>query len=315
MESKEKIKLGISAVVLSTLVSLLIYIVPTLHIFMFFIGVPIIVVGYLTDFKFQIIISLIITVLVSLLDITYGMSILLTIIFISLVETKFIKEKTSKAVLFGSIAGVFGTIVSIYLINYIYNIDIIDNISKIFDAQIQQTQNLSTTLEGVSESDIIGIVALLKSTKETFMLSIPSIIIIESIITSALTIVISKRILIKRKYNLKLGEFKDFRIGSENKYVILTVIFIIGALALIDKNNSEFYLTNTMIVLSFIFSLNGFSYILYRVDKKKKKGLKVLVTIIFILSFIISPISLFIGIIGVADLFVNLREIRRSNEK
>ncbi len=315
MESKEKIKLGIITVVLSTIFSLLIYLIPTLHIFMFVIGVPIIILGYLTDFKFQLIISLMITLILSMINLTYGFTILFTIIFISVVETKFIREKTSKAVLYGSIAGVFGTVVAIYLVNYFYNIDIIDNISKLFDSQIEAAKTLSSSLEGYSEKDIIGIVALLKSAKNTFLLTIPSIVMIESIIMSSLSIAVAKRVLIKKHYNLRLGEFKDFRIKSENKYIILTIMFIVGILALIDTNNTEFYLTNTVIVFSFILSLNGFSYLLYRVDEKKKKGLKVLITILFILSFVITPISLFIGIIGLTDLFVDLRKLRRSNEK
>ncbi len=315
MFNKNNIKVGISMMLLSLVFILLIYIIPTLHIFIFLIGVPMVILGYLTDLKIQLVVSFIIALLVAFINVNYSFSILFTIMAMSLAVGYFIREKTSKAILYGTIVGVFGTIISIYLIKFLYDFDVIESLSKLFDSQIESTEALYKSIEGVNPSDISRIISVLKEAKKGFMISIPAIIFIESIITSSLLVAVSKKALISRKYKLTLGEFKNFRIGSEHKYIILTVMLIIGILSLIDSNNSEFYITNTMIIFSFIFELCGLSYLLYRTDEKKKKHLKVFVIIIFILSFIIAPLSLIISLIGVADLFINLRKIRRSNEK
>lgn len=178
------------------------------------------------------------------------------------------------------------------------------------------TNSLNTQLEifkemELSSYELLKIKDVLENAFDYILLIIPSIIMIFSLVTAYLNYLISILLLRKMGYGIvAIPKFSKFKLPSN--ILIGTGIMFLGAF-LLKKLKLFYYETiflNITVLASFIFFTQGLSVIDYKLAKKNIWIIPRILIILFLT--IILPLGGIISFIGVLDVIIDFRKIKKS---
>lgn len=277
-------------------------------------SIPIIICGIKCKSKYQFIGLIGVTILLSMTGLINSILFLCTAGILGIVQGYLFSRKkaTSVIVFLGTVALFFGGIIQLYLFQLIFDINIISdmkdgiNLGVSTASKIIGTFNLENTV--VSKS-------FFRDLKQIMIMLIPITLLLSSLIFSLINTLVTRAILCRINLSVNQTTFKDFRINSKGRLVLLSITFTIIFFSFIDKSNSLIYMINYFFTFYLLMLVNGFTLIWFITEKKSNV---ILIRIGLVTVFLIAPLlGVLIGsivrfayvIIGFLDIFFDFRKI------
>ena len=162
----------------------------------------------------------------------------------------------------------------------------------------------------LSAYEVLKIRDLLENAMDYVLLILPAIVIIFSLVISYLNYLISSLILRRLGYGIvSIPKFSKFKLP--NNVLLGTGIMFLGAF--IIKGLKLFYyetiLLNITVIASFMFFTQGLSVVDYKLIEKNLGRIPRLLIILFFT--IILPLGWLISFIGILDVIIDFRKLRR----
>lgn len=314
MNNTKKITTSAVMAALVVVLSLVMYFLPIFQLVIFIVGIPIVIIGKVSDLKMQLLASAVAVIILAFVDPSYAMLIATLVLVMAVVQGYcFNRElKNSQNILFSTLAMVFGFLGFIYSLNFFFQIDFILEISQMMDMMIADAKVVYSNLNIIPEEDLVTYFQLFEQSKQLMLLVLPSLLIISSFVQSILSFALSKTIMSRMKISFEKTSFKDFRIEKNGRLVIMIVLGIVTLGALLDRGNTEYYIMNFVNVFDKLLHINGMAFIWYLFEKKPNKtALKILSVIVYFVSPILGPLDIIrlgLGIIGFVDMYANFRK-------
>ena len=178
-----------------------------------------------------------------------------------------------------------------------------------------QTANMLTTMGVATSSSSEQIINLYKSVTVDYLITIlPAVFILSVIISSFLNFIIARGIL--RRLGFKVKSLPPFsRWYLDNRILgVLVILFCISfALASNKIIYSEAFFTTMIYLLTFVFMIQSLSVIAYFLKSTLKLS-NILIVFIEII-ILISPFSLYIIALGIADFIMDIRGVDPNSFK
>lgn len=200
------------------------------------------------------------------------------------------RNKTDKFSL--KVLTIIMSVLSLAIIGYLYNkydIKIVE-LTKEFEKIISK-QNIKI------ENKMI----------ENSIKTIPSFVIIFSLIYSLISLKLVRNYLNFKYKNIRdLRKINSFRIVPKDLIIIFISLIVAIIICKLLKLSNEFIILNSIVTLKSIFVLNGAFLLDYYISFKKSKVSKVINWFFIFLLF--TYISEAIALVGILDIFINLRK-------
>lgn len=200
------------------------------------------------------------------------------------------RSKTDKFSL--KVLTIIMSVLSLAIIGYLYNkydIKIVE-LTKEFEKIISK-QNIKI------ENKMI----------ENSIKTIPSFVIIFSLIYSLISLKLVRNYLNFKYKNIRdLRKINSFRIVPKDLIIIFISLIVAIIICKLLKLSNEFIILNSIVTLKSIFVLNGAFLLDYYISFKKSKVSKVINWFFIFLLF--TYISEAIALVGILDIFINLRK-------
>lgn len=307
-------------VALSIILALIMYMIPILQGFVFLVGLPIVVLGVKFNLKVQFLASLALGMLMSILDPFYGLSIVLMVTPMSILQGFLIKKqkKNSQVILLGTLASIFGFISMLYLVQVFFQMDLINELTTMFDTSIGDLRGFYESTNLIAKDDLEEVFSMMAQMKEVMLILIPSAIGIYGFLMSVGSFVLSRVILNRMKLQVSNTLFKDFRIDKNARNTLMIVLLVIIAASYIDESNMTYYILNTMSIFMVMMQINGLAYVWYLTEKHpNRRMMRIMIVILFLVSPIFGGIIEIIvryglGAIGFLDMYVNFRQRQKK---
>lgn len=200
------------------------------------------------------------------------------------------RNKTDKFSL--KVLTIIMSVLSLAIIGYLYNkydIKIVE-LTKEFEKIISK-QNIKI------ENKMI----------ENSIKTIPSFVIIFSLIYSLISLKLVRNYLNFKYKNIRdLRKINSFRIVPKDLIIIFISLIVAIIICKLLKLSNEFIILNSIVTLKSIFVLNGAFLLDYYISFKKSKVSKIINWFFIFLLF--TYISEAIALVGILDIFINLRK-------
>lgn len=200
------------------------------------------------------------------------------------------RNKTDKFSL--KVLTIIMSVLSLAIIGYLYNkydIKIVE-LTKEFEKIISK-QNIKI------ENKMI----------ENSIKTIPSFVIIFSLIYSLISLKLVRNYLNFKYKNIRdLRKINSFRIVPKDLIIIFISLILAIIICKLLKLSNEFIILNSIVTLKSIFVLNGAFLLDYYISFKKSKVSKIINWFFIFLLF--TYISEAIALVGILDIFINLRK-------
>ena len=200
------------------------------------------------------------------------------------------RNKTDKFSL--KVLTIIMSVLSLAIIGYLYNkydIKIVE-LTKEFEKIISK-QNIKI------ENKMI----------ENSIKTIPSFVIIFSLIYSLISLKLVRNYLNFKYKNIRdLRKINSFRIVPKDLIIIFISLIVAIIICKLLKLSNEFIILNSIVTLKSIFVLNGAFLLDYYISFKKSKVSKIINWFFIFLLF--TYISDAIALVGILDIFINLRK-------
>ena len=142
---------------------------------------------------------------------------------------------------------------------------------------------------------------------ENSIKTIPSFVIIFSLIYSLISLKLVRNYLNFKYKNIRdLRKMNSFRIVPKDLIIIFISLIVAIIICKLLKLSNEFIILNSIVTLKSIFVLNGAFLLDYYISFKKSKVSKVINWFFIFLLF--TYISEAIALVGILDIFINLRK-------
>ena len=142
---------------------------------------------------------------------------------------------------------------------------------------------------------------------ENSIKTIPSFVIIFSLIYSLISLKLVRNYLNFKYKNIRdLRKINSFRIVPKDLIIIFISLIVAIIICKLLKFSNEFIILNSIVTLKSIFVLNGAFLLDYYISLKKSKVSKVINWFFIFLLF--TYISEAIALVGILDIFINLRK-------
>lgn len=142
---------------------------------------------------------------------------------------------------------------------------------------------------------------------ENSIKTIPSFVIIFSLIYSLISLKLVRNYLNFKYENIRdLRKINSFRIVPKDLIIIFISLIVAIIICKLLKLSNEFIILNSIVTLKSIFVLNGAFLLDYYISFKKSKVSKIINWFFIFLLF--TYISEAIALIGILDIFINLRK-------
>lgn len=142
---------------------------------------------------------------------------------------------------------------------------------------------------------------------ENSIKTIPSFVIIFSLIYSLVSLKLVRNYLNFKYKNIRdLRKINSFRIVPKDLIIIFISLIVAIIICKLLKLSNEFIILNSIVTLKSIFVLNGAFLLDYYISFKKSKVSKVINWFFIFLLF--TYISEAIALVGILDIFINLRK-------
>lgn len=315
MDNNDKIKKSIteSIVVISIMALYIVYGIHFLPLLMLFIPLPFIVLGIRNNIYtngISMILSFIIVGI--LLGFASNALLILTFIPLSLVINYcIIKRKTTmETIIFSTLVFFLGLVILMFFGVKISDFDITkqleNDFTQILTLQIDMFKDM-----GMTNSEILQTRDLLESLYKSFIVLIPSMVGIFSLVVSSINMFLSSVTLRKMGYgSIKPIGFSKFKLPKNiipGIGVMFLATFIIKKLGIAYHDALLFNLT---FLLSFVFLIQGLAVVDFLL-KKSKVRLIFRILILGMMTFFI-PMSSIILFLGILDTIFDTRKLRRA---
>ncbi len=306
---------------ISVVLALSLYFVPILQVLMPIVSIPIIIIGVKLDIKMQVLSVIALGLIIIIIDPIYAMQILLSTSILGIVQGYLISKKSSisKVLIYGACAHFLGQLAYFYIFNFILDINILEELKVMIEVTFKEVITVFESTDEFSKSEIKQSLATLVNTKDRMLLAIPSMLLIVSFVTSTITFIFAKVIFKRINLPMRMTKFKDFRIDSTGKLVIVCTFLIVTAVGIIDPNNQDGLVSNYITILMMVLQVNGIALLWYSSEKKPNKQL---LRISSVLLFVFSPLAggiielivkLGFAVVGLSDIFYDFR--KKTTEK
>lgn len=298
-------------VILAIILILASFKVSQLSLLLLLIPIPFALIGTLSSIKNNII-SLIITLLVLMFSIetTSVVDIFINSIvpgtIIGIIAKKVLSKKDSnkyEPIFAGSIVFILSIVIHYLISKYIFSIDLLDELIKVFNVSIESQKSL---MQSATNNELLNTENIL----EIFRNLVPSILFFRSMILSIIIYFIEVYALKKMKYgDLVEVKFSSFYLPG-NAIVISFILYllVIGLSYMKTPLYTDAIFLNVEIVFNFMFIIQGISVTIYFIKKWLKQGIdkKVFIGAICVGIFGMRGISF----IGMIDSILDFRNVR-----
>ncbi|RKD32084.1 YybS family protein [Thermohalobacter berrensis] len=272
--------------------------------------VPFIILGIRHDVKHSIISIIASSLLISILiDFFTGLFIFVIFGLFAIGLTYMINKGYSsyKVMIYGTAIFLLATAITLGILGYVTGINFIEAIDTSFSKSIDEQVKLFKEMD-LSNYEISQMKNIIKRTVDYMIALIPATLIITSMFVTYInfwtTSSISRRLGYKK---INIPKLKHFRLPNNiilGSAVIFLAIWIIRYFKLFYH---ETIFINVIILLIFLFYMQGLGVIVYLLDKKRfGRGVKI---ILIILSLLYVPIGLVIAFVGFLDSIFNFRKL------
>ncbi|MGB9679717.1 MAG: DUF2232 domain-containing protein [Thermoanaerobacteraceae bacterium] len=274
--------------------------IPPLFFLFFLLPVPIAIMILKSSETYAAVGGLVVFVLnIMFTDIiTAFIGLLLSIIGFTIGFLIYKRKKATDTIIETSIISVFLLVLTFYMINFFFKINVITEFLKSFDMSLRQVLNLYSNHPNIDaiKNSILSLEQVVKmSLPASFIITIAFIVLVNYIL-------IAKIMKTQGVYIDNIPQFKYWKMPYVTGW-----IFIIALLYQYFLKRPEIMSTNIIVLLSIGFTFTGMAVIKYYFDNKLKMKNFVSISILIIL-FIIPLTSWLLTLIGLADASINLRK-------
>ncbi|MBC3797739.1 YybS family protein [Acetobacterium tundrae] len=302
---------------LAVILTLICYYIPFLVILVFFIPVPMVVLGKRQGLKVSIISSLAATILIFLfMDPITALSFGALMFFVgcSLGFAYYKNISPVRKVIVGAVG--FGILLIAVVLGYqfIMGVNFTNYIFQMMETSTKEVMNIYETSNMIDASQLTILKDMMDARMQTLKLVLPSTLLLLPVLFSTVNIVVCDFILKRIGYSVQGFEpLSQWKIPASLKYFL--AIFIVGDFIISVFQITaipDIYIYTFIVFIDLIFLVMGISFIFDFMEYKKvhNKGLKVLVVFVALL------LQSFVTLLGVADVYLGLRMIfRRETQK
>lgn len=309
-------------IAIAVIISIILYLLPIFQFALFLVGVPIVVLGYKTDIKVQLLASFSLLLMTSLLDPAYAMTIGFIVVPSSVLQGHFMRnnKNTSEIIFISGLGMIVGFIAFLYSINILFNMDIMSEMTTMFDQSIVQVRSYYETMNTLNTTELNEMFSVLTEYKSYMILMMPAMIILSSFISSSFSYLISRKILMRMGEPIQKTYFKDFRIQGQGRTVLMVVLGVVTLVSIIDQSSMTYYVLNFMSVFTLIMQINGLAFVWYLSEKHpNKKSMRVIIVLMVVLSSVLGAIAMImrfvLGLLGFTDMYMHYRKKIETRKK
>ena len=302
---------------LAVILTIISYYIPFLVILIFFIPVPMVVLGKRQGLKVSIISSLAATILIFLfMDPITALSFGALMFFVgcSLGFAYYKNISSVRKVIVGAVGFAILLIAVVLGYQFIMGVNFTDYIFQTMETSTKEVMNIYETSNMMDASQLTTVKESMDAGIQTMKLVLPSTFLLLPVLFSMVNIVVCDLILKRIGYSIQgFKPLSQWKIPTSLKYFL--AIFIIGDFIISIFQITaipEIYIYTFIVIINMIFLVMGISFIFDFMEYKKvhNKGLKVLVVFVALL------LQSFVTLLGVADVYLGLRMIfRRETQK
>lgn len=313
--NNNKIKSSIieSIIVISIMISYIMYGVQVLPLLIPFVPIPFIILGVRNGINSNVISTIIVSLTVAvLIDVPSGASILLILAPLSIAVNYCIKKRksTMETILISTGAFFISFLLLMFLEGKVTGINLTkqmeEGFMEILSMQIEFFKEM-----GMTNYQILQRKEYYSSIYKTVIIQIPSLLAILSFLISYINLLVTSLILRGMGIGISnKGRLSKFKLPNNiipGIGVMLLVGFVFKQLGL---GYTDAFLLNIIFLTIFAFFLQGLAVIDFLLIKAKIK--RVFRVIIISMNIIFVPVSSILAIIGLLDTIFDLRKIRRS---
>lgn len=313
MNNTKKIVTSSIMVALAVVLSLILYFLPFFQFAIFLIGIPIVILGKVSDIKMQLMASAVIIGILMLFDPSYAVTVATLALPLAIIQGFcYHKElRNSQNILYSTLAMVFGFIGFLYSLKLFFGIDFISEVVVMMETMIAEAKVTYSSLNMFTEEELMMYYSAMDESVDVMKMLFPSMLIIYSLLNSYVSFWVSKKIMMRMDIHIPKSYFKDFRIQKNTRLIIMIVLGIVTLVSIFDKSNTMYYASNFMSIFYIILHINGMAFIWFLFEKQPNKtAYKVLSIVAYFISPILGPLNIIrfgLGLVGFADMYVDFR--------
>ncbi|MCH4891066.1 DUF2232 domain-containing protein [Acidaminobacter sp. JC074] len=314
MNNTKKIVTSAVMVALAVVLSLILYFLPFFQFAIFIVGIPIVVLGKVSDIKMQLMASAVVIGILMLIDPTYAATVATLVLPLAIVQGYCFhkNQRNSQNILYSSLAMVFGFLGFLYSLKFFFGVDFIEEIIVMTDRMIADAKVVYSSLNVFSEEELIMYFSMMEESIEVMKLLFPSILITYSLVNTVVSFGVSKKIMKRMSIPFEKTYFKDFRIRENARLIIMVVLGIITLVSIFDNGSMMYYASNFMSIFYIILHINGMAFVWYLFEKQPNKtAYKVVSIVVYFISPILGPLNIIrfgLGLVGFADMYADFRK-------
>lgn len=281
-------------------------------IIILFYPVPFVILGVKHKTKYNIYSIIASSILIGILtDIFTGITIFLVFGLISVTITYMINKnyKPQQILIGGTMAAILTILLIVILIGYITGVSFFVQLSNFLTDTAKFQLDILKEME-IPSQELAMFKELLMATIEYVIIVIPATFIISSVFIVYINYWMATAILKRLGYKtVEVPSFIHFRLPSN---IIMGSLVIIAAALAIRYMKLFYYETifiNTLIILSFVFFMQGLSVVVFLMDKRNMHRITKAILIILIIMNV--PLSLIITFIGLLDVLLDFRKLKK----
>lgn len=312
MSFKEKNKSlidSISTLVLATLALIFSLKVFPLAIFLF--PIPFIVLGVNYNIKNSVMSIIISSIIIGIALDPYSAIIILGITMPLAVSISIMIKKEyepSRLLLVATIIFLLSLFILIFVAARSADIDIIEKTDELFKINFNNQIELLKD-SGMDKLDIENLKNTLDIVRENILVTLPSIFIILSTAIAYINYLLSTVILSKDGYSLKNKPvFSKFKLPRSIFLGTLLMFIFSYVLNLLNVLNGEGIIRNLIVLVTFIFSIQGLSVLDYLMKKRGTKTFGRVFTIMLLVFLL--PLGSLMAFLGILDSIIDFRKFK-----
>lgn len=295
------------------------YLSSFVSILMFFYPTPAIILGKRKGLKYASLALIASDLIISmLLGVQTGLMflILYTPLAIALTYGVCNDEDANKTILFGSAAYMISFVIFILALNTIMGINFIDRLAEMYDQSFEMTRGFFESVpEGARSESMEQAIRNLEETAPimNYMVTnvFPAIMIVASVLTSYINYFVASRFARRFSLNVKDHEGISYFSFPRNFMIAMAGLLLLSFLLSRLNINIGVIQLNLFTIVFMAMLLQGFAVLKFFVDSSKMgKFIRTLMLAMIIMMSV--QFSVFYAILGLVDLTVNLRRIKRA---
>lgn len=295
------------------------YLSSFISILMFFYPTPAIILGKRKGLKYAALALIASDIIISmLLGLQTGLMFLIMYTPLALALTYGVcnDEDANKTILFGSAAYMISFVVFILALNAIMGINFVEQLAEMYEESFQMTKGFFESVPEGARSEQME--QAIKSIEETapmmnFIVTnvFPAIMIVASVITSYVNYFVASRF--ARRFSLNVRQHEGISYFSFPRNFMIAMAGLLLLSFLLSSLNIDIGIIqlNLFTIVFMAMLLQGFAVLKFYIDKSKM-GKVVRVVMLLMVVMMSLQFSVFYAILGLIDLTVNLRKIKRA---